>query len=121
MSKTEKIQMEKLVLLVKIIDCMEKLIIDLNNRTAPLRNSVSEMVKHSVEHRINKCLSEEYQKKMTYAMILQIGEYIYCVPEKRPEKKKKYINETYNLLKNENLEFLTLFYKELSEVHNLVF
>ena len=112
--------MEQLKLIVKIINCMEILILSLDNNTSAYRNAISNVVKKFVEDNF----SDHNDTLTVKADILCMHEYIYYVPEKKCGTKKKYINGAYNILKNfsgdEELEFLKHFHKELNIVCRLI-
>ena len=107
--------MEKLKVIAKVINCIDFLIMGLSDRTPSLRSAVCNVVEYSIKNNFS-----EFQNFIIQTNIDEIYKYVYCVPEKRPETKKRYINEVYNLLlitgefDERYLYFLKLVHKELS-------
>ena len=115
--------MEKLEVIAKIINCMDFLIMGLSDKTLTLRCAIGNVV----EYYIIKEDGREFQNFIIKTNMDILGKYVYCTPEKRPETKKRYINEVYNLLlttgehaQSKYLVFLNLVYDKLSNACNLL-
>lgn len=117
---------ESLECIVKIINLMEKLIINLDDRTVAFRCAVSDVVKNSFKNTFS-----DYVELINKTNLVNMHMHIHSVPSKKSETKKKYINNLYNILTNRRIyvdeepividfEFLEKLHKELSSVCELL-